>query len=499
MAADKTTARTAGGAAASALAWAAATGLVARHGAGAWELAGTVSWLARHDLGPLPPQLPGPPVQIVVPVLREQEHVGAALAWWRTILPLFEGMSLTLVSTAREDHDRALLARAACDGPVTRARFSQLTPHELSALRAVRRRGPMTAKDAAAILAQSPRTREVIDRELADAPDERIKHLTYPGLGRKAAQLNHAARLLPPGGYLAVYDVDSRPDPKALAMVYARLADRPPVVQQHALHTVPSHRGGPARGAAMLQSIWTLRREIPYARRHHRSAGLPGALRRWRDGLAQPVGHGLYLRDDILAAIGGFPENSVLDDVPTGVALTLAQIPTVSVPSLTTVPASGSVAEDIAQGRRWFCSYLDYPAVLRGAAARQAGTARHRSVVAVVAVYRGTAWLAASPATLLTLLAAVAPGSRRALRVTAIIGLTLAIVVPVVATAPIRGVRRSPAALGRDCGALLAAYLLRSVGPWLAVADAVRGRHPATAAATAPKALRSAGPSGAAS
>ena len=110
-------------------------------------------------------------------------------------------------------------------------------------------------------------------------------------------------------------------------------------------------------------------------------------------------------------------------------------------------------------------------------------------MVAAVALYRGTAWLAASPVTLLAALAAVAPRSRPALRATALAGLTLGVVVPVAATARIRGGRRSPAGISRDCGAVLAAYLLRSAGPWLAVADAARGRRPGTAT-PAPKANR---------
>jgi hypothetical protein len=240
----------------------------------------------------------------------------------------------------------------------------------------------------------------------------------------------------------------------------------------------------------VLQSIWTLRRGIPYARRHERFTGRPGGLAAWRAGLSQPTGHGLYLRQDVHAAIGGFPEGSVLDDVPAGVALTLACIPVISIPVLTTVPAPESAAEIIAQHRRWFWCYLDYPALLRDASDRQAGSAATRRIAAAVALYRGTAWLAASPATLLAALAAVAPRSRPVLRATALAGLALAVVVPVAATARIRDGQASPAGISRDCAALLAAYLLRSAGPWLAVADAARGRRPGPGA-PAPKANRS--------
>jgi len=477
-----------------AAAWAAALALVARHGAGAWQLAGTLSWLARRAGEPQPAHGRLPPVHVVIPVLREQGQVRPALDWWRTVLPLFPGMSLTLVSTAREDHDRALLARAACHGPLTSSRLPQLAECELDLLRAARQHGRLTEAAASAILGQAPSTGDVIDRELASTSGERISHIAYPGLGCKAAQVNHAVLSLPHEGYLAVYDIDSRPALEELTAAYACLADQPPVVQVHALFRAG---GGEcsradrvlARGAAVLQSIWTLRREVPYARRHQHFTGRPGALAAWRAGLSQPVGHGLYLRHDVHAATGGFPEDSVLDDVPAGVALTLAGIPVLSVPALATVPAPESAAEIIAQHRRWYWSYLDYPVVLRDAARRQAGTPARRRLVAAVALYRGTAWLAAGPVTLLAVLAAIAPRSRPALRATALVGLTLATAVPAAATARVRDGRLSAAAVSQDSGALLAAYLMRSAGPWLAVADAARGRRPGTGA-PAPKANR---------
>ncbi|WP_256790324.1 MULTISPECIES: hypothetical protein [Frankia] len=489
-----------------AVAWTCAVSLTARHTVGAWQLARTHTWLRDAGSHPFEPSAGArwPEVHVIVPVLREQAHVGTALAWWKTILPAFPGMSLTMVSTAREEHERDLIARAVSRSSRLRAaEFPQLSVEELAALRAARRAstgGNLPVEIAATVLARTPLTREVIGQLLTDAPHKRVRHVTYPGLGRKAAQVNYAARGLPPGGYLAVYDIDSRPTVEDLTVVYALLSSRrgrPSVVQQHALHAAPQAAGrgfarGLVRGSATLQSVWTLRREIPYARRYHAGtlSRRPAAL--LRAGLAQPVGHGLFVRGDILAEIGGLCESSVLDDVPTGVPLTLRGIPTASVPRTTTVPSPACVTEIISQGRRWFGSYLDYPTILRAAARTGDGTRRHRYLLAGIATYRAAAWLGAGPVTGVALVTAAAPRSGRALQATAGAGLVLTAVVPAVLTAETRSEHTSAGTVGRDCVELLAAYLLRSVGPWLAVADALLGRQHATTT-PAPKAHRDKG------
>src|SRR6266851_3336215 len=329
------------GNAARAIAWCAAITVTARHAVGDWHLARTLAWLRRARGEPTAGQQL-PPVHVIVPVLREQEHVSAALEWWRQILPQFPGISLTIVSTAREESERDLLAAAAClAGRLTRTGFPQLSDSELAALTSARvsAGGQLGQGTAAKILARTPLTREVVGQLLAREDPSRIRHLTYPGTGRKAAQVNYAARSLPASGYLAVYDVDSRPGAELLARTYALLSrpgEEPAVVQQHALHAAtragqPLARRVLVCGSAALQSMWTLRREIPYARRYQQSAGRPGIVARLRAGLPQPVGHGVFLRQDVLVQLGGLPEMTVLDDVPAGVPIALRGIPVLSV------------------------------------------------------------------------------------------------------------------------------------------------------------------------
>ncbi|SEH01771.1 Glycosyl transferase family group 2 [Nonomuraea solani] len=491
-----------------AAAWVAAAGMVARHTAGAWQLSRTLTWLRHGRQAQETPLQSGrpPEVQVIVPVLREQGHVGAALAWWRQTLPVFPGMTVTFVSTAREEHERALLSETVSrSGRLSASQFPQVAARDLNDLNRARAAtgGNLTVEAAEAILARTPVTRDVIDELLAAEDWPRIGHLTYPGLGRKAAQINYAARSLGPYDYLAVYDIDSRPSRDVLTATYALLSSQPhgpPVVQQHALHVAP-HVAPAAypgrrlahafvRGSATLQTVWTLRREIPYARRYHHWIGRDGWTARAKAGLSQPVGHGLFLRQNVLTEVGGLPETTVLDDVPTGVRFTLRAIPTVSVPLVGAVPAPDSAAEVLAQTRRWFCSYLDYPALMRAATQEGAGSVGQRCLISAVAIYRGTAWLAAGPLTAVTLAAALAPRSAPALRVTACAGVLLASTVPVLMLARARPGPMPARQIVRDSAELLAAYLLRSIGPWQALGAAVRGRHPTGTASPAPKTHR---------
>src|SRR5258708_14225651 len=126
------------GNAARAIAWCTAITMTARHAVGDWQLARTLAWLRPAGDEPTTGQQL-PPVHVIVPVLREQQHVSAALKWWRQILPQFPGMSLTIVSTAREERERDLLAAAVCSASrLTRAGFPQLSNRELADLTTAR-------------------------------------------------------------------------------------------------------------------------------------------------------------------------------------------------------------------------------------------------------------------------------------------------------------------------------------------------------------------------
>ncbi|WP_329080138.1 glycosyltransferase [Streptosporangium sp. NBC_01469] len=481
--------------------WAAgwlAAAVAARHVAGLRHLRRSLEWLAQPVSEA---EMTDTPVHMIVPVLREQQHVAAALEWFTALLERMPGSTLTVVTTAREEHERqhlaALLAEQG-DQPVTGRRFPQLTAAELDTVVAAQAAAPghaLTRAHAATVLGRFPLTRDVVARELEGDRyrGAAVRHVHYPGDGRKAAQVNHAVTHLDADSqsYVAVYDVDSRPTPEVMAATLAFIGHRraadgalPAVLQQPARHTTRATSPHAwermiCRGAADLQTLWTLRREIPYVRRYGQMIGRAGRLPWWdavRAGVSQLVGHGLFVRGDVFADLGGLPDFTVLDDVPFGYRLTMERIPVESVPVTLVADAPEDVRELLAQSRRWFQCNLDYPKVAR--AARAAGSGSMAAHVAALAVcfYRGAAWLSASPATAACLLVAVDRRHRPPVRTAAIAALAWGVAVPVVV---LTRADRQPLTAGgitRRSAGVLAAYLLRSIGPWQAVARTVAGR-----------------------
>ncbi|MEU7894227.1 hypothetical protein AB0B45_15365 [Nonomuraea sp. NPDC049152] len=485
-----------------------AVAAAARHAVGLRQMRATLSWLAQPP--PTTTTAAAVPVHIVVPVLREQQHVPSAMDWFAALLHELPGSTLTVVTTAREERERQHLAGLIAERgnrPITGRRFPQLTAAEIDALTAEQAAsGRLTRHTAARVLARFPLTSDVLACELERHRGLPIRHVHYSGGGRKAGQVNYAVARLgaDAGSYVAVYDVDSRPTPAVMAATLAFIqlgqaadGELPEVLQQPAWHARRAARGRAwertlCQGAADLQTLWTLRREIPYARRYGKLIGRGRQL--WwgvaRAGVSQPVGHGLFVRGDVFDRVGGLPEFTLLDDVPFGYQLTMHRVPVVPVPVMTVADAPEQAGEALAQGHRWFRSYLDYPAVARHASAAGAGTAGAHAAALAVCLYRGVAWLSASPCTAACLLVAVSRRHRWPVRVAAVAALAWGVVAPVVLLGHAEGHTTTARGVARRAVGLLAAYLLRSVGPWQAVAHAATCSQ---ASPLSPKANRAAG------
>lgn len=459
---------------------AAVVAVAARHIVGLVQLRSTLAWLGRAGHSARSERRDAPGIDFVVPVLNEQEHVPAMIEWFSQLLDQTPGSTLTVVSTERETRERRP------------------------------RRRHVTSSGTAA----TSTTAEVIAAVLAGSRwNDRIQHLHYQGDGRKAAQVNHAAdhlaRATSPGSttprYVAVYDVDSRPTSQLVEATLELVATRqrhtgvwPAVVQQSARFTVTQpHPVGwqrsICRGAATLQTLWTLRREVPSFRRYARHTA-PGR-RTWdwtataRRGLAQTVGHGLLVRLDVLQGVGGFPTYTVLDDFPFGYRLSVLGVDVTPLPALTTVPAADSVAQLLAQGQRWFYNYLDYPECARRARSDDAGDRWSRGVALTVGLYRGLTWLLRSAGAASVVLA-VTPRVDAMTRVTAGIALLAGTVVPVAALRRTEGRSLRPGDLVAESAELWVASLTSCTGPMLAIAQwATLGRP---GAAISPKADRTA-------
>lgn len=493
-----------------------ALAVAARHAAGARRLRRTLATVDRAV-----PQSPASalafgsaqvPVHFVVPVLREQAHVRAAARHFAPLLRALPESTLTFVTTSREEDERGVLSAelAAQDSARVRAAdFPQLSEQEREALTAVQATAPggrLTRHAAAAVLARFPSTKNVVEELLADPTMAGLNvcHVHYVGNGRKAGQVNQAAAALPQAdklSYIALYDVDSRPGLQLLEATLT-LARRhlhydgqlPPVMQQSAAFrcwgsSPHAWERAACRGAARLQTLWTLRREIPVFHHHNRAVGRGhGPWRRAAGGagLAQTVGHGLWVRRDVFDAVGGMPTYTVLDDLPFGYRLTLARIPVRIVPVTATVPAPEDVRSVLAQSRRWFHNYLDYPKCFGDARERGYGSRSSRVSALAVGCYRGAVWLSRTPATAACLALAAGRSSPWWGRAAAGVALWLAVVTPVRQLAAAEERPQSWTRCAGQASEVLAAYLLSSIGPAAATAERLirRGENPALAPKT---------------
>lgn len=364
-----------------------------RQTSGIVGLVASAQFLRRDDIEADAPPFPGHSVSAVIPVLDEQDLVTACVAHFVALCR--EGLfdEVLVITTDRD--------------------------------------------------ARRPTTGQVLQLFLDRHKNLRtfVSELHYSGPHRKAGQVNYAAEHLAKHGswadsrrYLAVYDVDSRPTADSVRALHVPLRRRvaPFAVQQSAVFVPESAARAPSltsRGAAALQTLWSLRREIPSFLRVAASQDLhipSRAVRVFTRGLAQTVGHGLVVDARELSRMGGFPVDTAIEDLPFGYVCTVTDLDVRAARSMTSATVPSSTRTWLRQGARWFSAYPDYARM----AARTKAPRVRRLYALAVAWYRGLTWLGRSPATIAASVLAVAPSTRAGPRVLAIAGLTVGFPIP---------------------------------------------------------------------
>lgn len=483
--------------------WIAASVLAARGVSGTVNAASSLRWLRRE----LPAE-PGAGTRfvLVVPLLREQALIGPLVQALASLAATHPGTSIALVTTEAEnaarllDPDRAAslagaLAAGVRPGRIV-ARFLGLLPAaELEALARQARgqdRRRCAELVAAALAANRPTPELAADhaRQAGDG-DGTVRHWHYPEPdGGMVQQLNYAIRgeterALADGAgldelFFVIYNADSRPHPgtlRAAAALIAAHADAPGgparLIQQSAVFTAnladlpPGLAGAVLEGAGWLQSRWTMSREIPRLRRQ------AGYARRHRGGTLMPlahcVGHGLMIRADLFAELGGLPESTGNEDLALGYLACAAGVPIDPLPLLEEADTPVTLGSWLSQARQWFVSYPQYPAAAALAAAGGHGTPARRGWLTVQGLARGALWLGQSPAIALAITLPAMTSRRRTAAVLAGCGLAGYFAIPAWLAARAAG---RPVRPGRALPGGLAAMLLSSLGPWRSLADA---------------------------
>jgi cellulose synthase/poly-beta-1,6-N-acetylglucosamine synthase-like glycosyltransferase len=351
------------------------------------EMARSVRWLAEAENTARASHGTSPPLEILVPALREQQRILPTLRYLAAQCD--DHTSITVVTTERE-HEHGLVC------PSTQAIVVSFIATE--------------ASDGAV----------------------RCVHLDRAD-GRLAHQLNHAlAEVRDADGWIALYNADSRPHPRTIAGFRAALAAQPDAVvfQQPALFFAndadlpPGRWRWLVRATATLQSRWTLAHEIPRLLRQREAS----ASRLLRCSYAHVVGHGLFVRADVLRAAGGFPIETPTEDLFLGFLLRSLGWRIEPLPLLELADTPRSVLAVLAQRRGWFFGPLYVPAYLRCVWRRPDLTAAQRAgavLMSAQVMLSAVAWLTSGPLLACTAIALVDRRQRHATRAIAGLGLTL--------------------------------------------------------------------------
>lgn len=307
--------------------------------------------LGEENLSDSPADLPM--IILLLPVLREQRELPALMVHMSHLLYPRNKLRIFLITTERERQEQDASS-------MTEAR---------------------TTIDLAEDLA------EALNRKLEH---ELFSHIHCPDIrANKAGQLNYALSvvdresnpLLVDQTYIGVYDADSRPDIRTLDYVGADALRHskewqimPPAYQQVSLfiknfRLLPcTLQGLLLRMEALYQTRWALGYEIPNYRSQYQlltSDSCSRVERVVKSRLSYCVGHGSFLRLDVLKRIGGFPTHTPVEDISLGNILSFMEIPIKPVPFFDVCEVPESLCSMFHQGSVWFATSMSVFSTIR--------------------------------------------------------------------------------------------------------------------------------------
>lgn len=203
---------------------------------------------------------------------------------------------------------------------------------------------------------------------------ELVRSIHYPDVqGKMVDQLNYAFDHIlglflsdRKNLFVAVYNADSKPNQETFASV-SKLSSQNGgrVFQQSAIFFDNWHQIEKSRGFfeakylqtnAILQSRWTLAHEMP---RFFRQSYF---LKRWgkRIFLSHCVGHGLFLRGDLIEEVRKMPTGTLTEDLFFGYVLSLLGEPIQPIPVMEMAETPSTFSEALKQKYVWFFGPLDH-------------------------------------------------------------------------------------------------------------------------------------------
>lgn len=247
-------------------------------------------------------------VVIIIPCLYEQSIIIETIEYFIKLLKKYDNIELAIITTEKEEYE------------YKKNNIKQKTTSEL--------------------------VLEYIEKNSS----EKLKHFHYPNTdGMMADQLNYVVKKyntkLNNKLYFSVYNADSRPNINTIEKVIEIIKDKkyPPIIQQYSYAFLNLDKISPLmQGFAVYQSNF----EIKY--------GLINSIITKRFLYTYVVGHGLYIRSDLLKELNGFDNHFWCEDIFLSSRLRNRNITIVPVLALENMETPKKMSILMKQNANWF-------------------------------------------------------------------------------------------------------------------------------------------------
>lgn len=350
---------------------------------GIYRLLASTRWLKINSLR-LPNSRPGKIKYnfiILLPVLREQEIIAKTFQIFSNLKGEYK---LIFITTQKEDFQKKLLLQKLRelipellkigDENQFAERTSGIFPKTL-AEQLFKKLGEFgNDQEATSFLINSykllPHTREILERLIQESgKSNKISILDYPRVdGVMSHQLNFACNFVnqsndPQKTFIMVYNADSVVSEDLIILVekFLGLYPKAKVIQQSAVflnnfNNFKGHwRKSFLQAVALLQTRWTLSHEIPRILTQFNSK-----IGNFIEG-SHVVGHGLFIRSDILNEVGNFPTKYLNEDLPLGYLIRLHGEKIYPFPILEYADSPTIIKSMFNQYKVWFYGVFNYP------------------------------------------------------------------------------------------------------------------------------------------
>lgn len=172
---------------------------------------------------------------------------------------------------------------------------------------------------------------------------DKVYHIHYPfSIGDKASQINFAVKniKIKEEDYIAIYDVDSRPEKNTFWYVGSDSQDSD-IYQQFSLYFKDFNKiPYISKAGSFLQTRWSFGYELKKAINN--------------SPLVYCIGHGLFIKKKVFDDLGGFPEDSLAEDLSFGYWASSNGVKIKPIPFFDNAEYAPDFKSAVVQSSRWF-------------------------------------------------------------------------------------------------------------------------------------------------